>query len=514
MRGSSERPGEGGGDPLPRALIAAALLVLAGWTLWDRWSFARSTPYPTGVDGYWYAVQLRSILEDGALHYDASPLALWLMAPLAALLGPIDGAKLGAALAAAALPLVAYPLGRRVSGERAGGLLAAVLVAASAGSFYVGTEFVKNAIALPIGIGALAALGRALERPGWRSIAGCGALLLATLLSHRLVLCFVLVAAAPPVCLAILRSERGGPRDREGEREGGRAGAWRAAAAGAALLGAALLLALRDGHLFAGLLSGRADWSLPALRLGERALTFRGEVALAGAAGLALLALAAASGRLAALRPEVPLPDRSLAWGPALWAVAIALPWLAVDDPQGLPFRLRLVAFVPLAIAAPALAAALLARVSRTGRMTILMLLCGLALYRPGRYEAPVVRVHPDMAAAVAAAAGRVPAGDRIVSPERHLVFMTTWSTRVEAQLRPDGVPRERRWRLVPMAYMSDGLQRAIGAARVSGAIPAPVSLHRGHPDGLVLMPEVTWEWVLDQLEGPERAHYAAWPTY
>jgi hypothetical protein len=152
-------------DPLPRWLAVAGLAALAAWAFWDRWQFLNGTAYPTGVDGFWYAVQLRSILDGEGLYYPAAPLSLWLMTPLAAASDPVTGAKLGAALAAAALPLTTYPLGRRIGGERAAGLFAAILVATSAGSFYLATEFVKNAVALPIGMGALTTLGWALERP-------------------------------------------------------------------------------------------------------------------------------------------------------------------------------------------------------------------------------------------------------------------------------------------------------------------------------------------------------------
>jgi len=482
------------GDPLTRALALAGLVALVGWTFWSRWQVAAATPYPTGVDGYWYAVQLRSLLEGEGLYYPAAPLSLWLMAPLAAAAGPIAGAKLGAALAGAALPITTYMVGRRVSGERAGGLLAAALVASSAGSLYLGTEFVKNAVALPIGMGALAALGWALERPSPRRLALPAALAIATALSHLLVLGLLLVAGAAPVCLALY--ERGRAR-----------GAWLAAAA----LGlcAALLLASRP-ELVAGLV-GPADWSLPALRVGGRALFLQREVALAGAIGLLALLSAALAPRLWALRPAAPRRDRALAWGPAAWAVAIALPWLAVGDPEGPVFRLRLMAFAPLAVAAPLCASALLARCSPAWRMTILMLVIGAALVRPRGYQAPVVRVHPDLAAAVEAARGRVPPGGVLITPERHIAFMAVWYTRVEARLRPEPVAPERRWRLIPMAYMSEHLARAIDEVREEQPV---ISLHRGHPLGLVLLPEATWRAVLSRLPLAERDHYRRWVTY
>jgi hypothetical protein len=477
-------------DPLPRWLAVAGLAALAAWAFWDRWQFLNGTAYPTGVDGFWYAVQLRSILDGEGLYYPAAPLSLWLMTPLAAASDPVTGAKLGAALAAAALPLTTYPLGRRIGGERAAGLFAAILVATSAGSFYLATEFVKNAVALPIGMGALTTLGWALERPSRGRLALAGLLVAATGLTHGLVLAFVLVAGAAPVAVALV--------DR---------GSFRAAGIGAAVaLVAVSVLAWRASGLLGGLFAADADWSIPALRLGDRVLLFRHEAAIAGLAGLTAIALVFVK----RVGTGAPLRDRSLALGPALWAVFFALPWLDVTDPQGLAFRVRVMAFAPLALAAALALSHAFSRLDRTWRMSALMLCAGLALYRPGRYEAPVVRADPAMAAAVAAA--RVPAGDMIVCPERHLVFMTVWYTGVETRLDPASVPAARRWRLVPMSYMSENLVRAIDEAREAGRIAT--GLHRGNPNGLVLMPEATWDWVLGRLEGGERAWYQRWPTH
>ena len=485
-------------EPLPGWLVAGALGLLAAWTFRDRWQFLTASRFPTGVDGYWYAVQLRSILGGDGLYYPAAPLALWLMAPLAALSDPFTGAKLGAALASAALPVAVYPLGRRIGGSRAAGLLAAVIVATSAGSFYLATEFVKNAVALPIGMAALVAVARALERPGRGRVALAAALVAATGLAHALVLALVLVAAAPP--LAALLVQRGRLRAL-------------AIASASGAVGAGLL-AWWQADLLGGLFSREPDWALPALRLGGRALLFRHEVAVAGAVGLAALVAFALARRIGLFASQLPLRDRAFGLGPAAWAVLFALPWIDASDPDGLAFRVRLLSFAPLALAAPLLAAHALARLDATWRMTVVMLLTGIALYRPGRYEAPVVRADPDLAAAVEAARGRVPAGDTIVSPERHLVFMTVWYTGVETRLDPSSVPAKRRWRLIPMSYMSESLIRAIDEARAAPGVAPPISLHRGNPNGLVLLPEVTWEWLLARLPAPEADAYRRWPVH
>jgi hypothetical protein len=482
-------------DPLPRWLVVGGLAALALWTFWDRWQFLTASRYPTGIDGFWYAVQLRSLLAGDGLYYPAAPLALWLMAPLAAVTDPFTGAKLGAALAAAGLPVAVYPLGRRIGGSRATGLLAAVVVATSAGSFYLATEFVKNAVALPIGMAALVSVARAVEQPGRRRIAVAALLVIATGLAHSLALALVVVAGAPSVAAALV--------------ERGRA---RLAAIGAAALAA--LVAWSTWGRFGGLFSPHADWALPALRLGQRALLFRHEVAIAGAIGLAALVLAALARRVSALASQVPLTDRALGMGAAAWAVLFALPWIDASDPDGLAFRVRLLSFAPLALAAPLLAAHALARLDARWRMTAVMLATGLALYRPGRYEAPVVRADPDLVAAVARAKGQVPAGDLIVTPERQILFMTVWFTGVETRLDPASVPAARRWRLIPMAYMSEAMIRALDEARAAPGVTPPRALHAGNPNGLVLFPESTWEWVLARLPAAEARTYRAWPTH
>jgi hypothetical protein len=66
-----------------------------------------ASPFPLGVDGYFYPIQLRSLLAGHGLAYPDFPLTFWLMAPFAALTDPIVGAKLAAAIYGA---LMAVPM--------------------------------------------------------------------------------------------------------------------------------------------------------------------------------------------------------------------------------------------------------------------------------------------------------------------------------------------------------------------------------------------------------------------
>jgi hypothetical protein len=83
---------------LPKLGVALALAALVVWSFIQRWNVLSASPFPIGVDGYFYPVQLRSLLETGELQYPASPLAFWLLAPFAAATDPMTGAKLGAAV--------------------------------------------------------------------------------------------------------------------------------------------------------------------------------------------------------------------------------------------------------------------------------------------------------------------------------------------------------------------------------------------------------------------------------
>src|SRR5215213_5014387 len=99
-------------------LVAVSLLLLTVHSTWVRYRFLSESPYPVGVDGYYYAVQMRSLLATGTLRFEGLPFAFWLMAPFAAAFGPIAGLKLAAALGCAAIAPGVYLVVRRVSLSR------------------------------------------------------------------------------------------------------------------------------------------------------------------------------------------------------------------------------------------------------------------------------------------------------------------------------------------------------------------------------------------------------------
>jgi hypothetical protein len=90
---------------------------------------------------------------------------------------------------------------------------------------------------------------------------------------------------------------------------------------------------------------------------------------------------------------------------------------------------------------------------------------------------------------------------------------MVAWFSQRPVSLRPEAIPYAQRVRLMPLAFMSPELQQAIDAARAEPSIAPPIGLHPRHRNGLVLVEEPTWDWILARLPGPIRRHYARWPT-
>jgi hypothetical protein len=498
--------GSRGPSARARAAMWLALLALAALSAWWRWEFLAWSPYPLGVDGYYYPVQLRALLEDGSLHYPASPLAFWLMAPLAAWLGPVAGAKLGAAIGGALVAVPAFGLGRRLGGSAAG-LVAAALATTSAGSFYLSVEFVKQGLGVTVGLAALWAIVWALEAPRAERLAVAAVGVIAAVLTHKLAAGLVLGLALPAVIVESVARERAG-------RTVLAIAAAVAVIAGLGALFPERFLGERDAGLVGGLLTSSPRWALPALDAGRRPLWIGHEALVAGVIGLVAAGLLVAGRRWEAVRLEARAADRALAAAVVALGIAIAVPWLDVGDPQGLPFRLRLIAFVPLALGAAVVCGAALAIVMPWWRAAIgVVVAAAVAIAMPRSRSEGVVVTHPAMVEAVSALRGVVPAGDVVIVSERHIAFMVAWYTRDAVRLRPEPVPAARRWRLLPGAFVGAALAEAIAAARAEPSLVAPRGLHPLRADGLVVMPEATWAWIVARLPPGPRAYYEAWRT-
>lgn len=478
-----------------RLAIAIGLVALMTYSAWQRWTALSVSPFPLGVDGYFYPVQVRALLEHGTLQYPASPLTFWFMWPFAAVTDPITGAKLGAAIGPALIVLPAYFVGGRIGRSRGGGFVAAVLASMTASSQYLSTEFVKQGFGLAAALAALWLLLRMLERPTHARVAAFAAGLLATVLAHKLAAAIVIAFALP----AIVEDARGRGNLR------GRRLLYLLVTCVVGLI-VVVILGLVAPQRFvspsdlAKLRLSSAEWSLPALALPRYRLVFGYEAALgAAAAAFAIVTLV--------VRPfdSKQFATRVVAIGAICFALVVALPWLAVDDPQGLGFRLRLAAHVPLALCA-AIAVSLIPRYRDPIAAAFAL---ALALRIPVDRAEGRVLAHPALVSAVMAA--KIPEGKTVVVPERHILFMVAYYTRAPVSLRPELIPHDRRVRMMPLAFigMDSPLDRAIDEARTLE--DPPIGFHARHRNGLVLVTEGTWEWLVERVGKSSR--WARWPT-
>ena len=416
--------------------------------------------------------------------------------------------------------------------SRGAGLVAALLATRSAGSMYLSIEFVKNGLGLTLAITALWVLLRALERPTRARVASVVLAVVLATLAHKMAAALVIAIAIPAVLAQA--AARGQLR--------GRRLIYVLALLAATVLGVIVLglaapqrfLSPADLALVGALFTTDARWTLPALARGDRVLALGHEALLA--LGLALVAAAILATSPGAQRRDAGL--RVVAWSCVTLALLIGLPWLDVSSSQGLAFRLRLAAFVPLALCGAIVAGAGLAvartrfraalvrrggldeltidRHARRAEILAVALALGvLALRTPGTRTDGRVLAHPAMIAATQAVVGRIPAGHTAIIPERHILFMVAWYARVPVSLRPDTVPVARRWRVMPRHFVGfdSELDTALLEVRDRRGVVAPIGVHPLHPNGLVIVAEPTWELVLASLPPALRARWASWPT-
>ncbi len=496
-------------DRIWTAAIAIALVILVAWSAWLHWQTLDVAPFPIGVDGYFYPVQVRSLLDHGALQFPASPLTFWWMAPFAAATDPITGAKLGAALGCALVALPAYAIAAHLTKERGAGLVAAAIASTASTSAYLACEFVKQGIGLTVALTAIWLVLRALATPSRARILGAVAAIVATYLTHKLATAMVLALAMPAV-VEELRAR--------GELRGRRLLYLIGGVVALALVGVILglvaphrFLSASDIALVSTLFGDTAYWDAPALVTPKLTLAFDHEAAIAG--GIAIIAAL-----LLALRVgEQPRGGaKAIAWGFVVLGVLIALPWLDVQDPQGLGFRLRVTAFVPLAITAALVAATAARLLDGWQRHAALFVLAVIVARAPHTRTEGRIVPHPAMVAAVMAAATKIPANTTVIVPERHIMFMTAWYTRAPVSLRAAEIPYGRRVRLLPLSFIGMGspLDQALDAARADAHVAdPPLGLHPRHRNGLVLVTESTWDWLIAWLPAEVRNYWARWRT-
>jgi hypothetical protein len=467
---------------------------------------------------------------------------------------------------------------------RGAGLVAAVLATTSAGSMYMTLEFVKNGIGLTVAMTALWLVLRALETPRRARVIAALVGIAAAVLTHKMAAGIVIGIAIPAALVET--HQRGKLRWRRALPIAVGLGVIGVLVLiGVAM--PRRFLSPADLALLDSTFTTEADWSLPVLgnklRLGYEpvigvvlalvaawallddrgsmrgrllvvgrilqcvgVVMFLGAVAIrsgAVAAGVVVGGVALAVGGSLLRRRAARMLGASTRGGPsgalphshagagrdvAAWcvialAVLIGLPWLDATSAQGLAMRLRVIAFVPMALCA-AIALRILARYLQRmidgkpprAAFGIVIAIAIVAMRASGgpRTEGQVL-THPALISSVQAAVGKIPDGGVAVVQERHIAFMFAWYARVPISMRPEPVAPERRYRVMPLAFiqMGSSLDLELLAARERPELPRVIGLHPLHPNGMVIVPEPTWQAILAQLPAVDRIRLEAWPT-
>lgn len=146
------------------------------------------SPFATGIDGYYYVLQVKNLLQQGSLYLpDSSPVFYLLALPAALGLHPVAAIKLVAALLAT-LPLVAgYYAASRLSGDTRWGVVTACGLALVVSLPYMAIEFLKSLASVSLLLlltGLLANME--IRKAGPARIALLVLVLALTVLCHRL----------------------------------------------------------------------------------------------------------------------------------------------------------------------------------------------------------------------------------------------------------------------------------------------------------------------------------------
>ncbi|MCC6996906.1 MAG: phospholipid carrier-dependent glycosyltransferase [Deltaproteobacteria bacterium] len=486
----------------PAALAVAAVLALVAWAVWARLGLLCADERAVGVDGYYYAVQLRALLEHGQLHYASAPVSLWLMLPFAAGFGVLTGAKVAAAVLTALAAVPGYLVVRRLTRSRAAGVLSAALLATSAQGFFLSTEFVKQGIALTLLLCALAALAAwrdpaAPERSGWRRWLAPGLAVgfaLATAFAHKLAFGLLVIF----MLRALVLAPPAGLRSRAG-----------VIAAGVAV--AALVVAILVSF-------GARDLATVRELLGHAGrMHHRREVWLAAAAAVSLAVTLALTSTSTALPPHT-FVLAILAGPAAIGLFLLVLPF--ATGPNALGPRLRLCAFIPLALCAPVALSRLAARLHlppRIAASALLALALAIVVVTPRRPREGVVRTPPAVLT-LARLATAVPADALIITTERRLAYFITWATRLSAPSHPPApiaLDPARSFRVLPGFAIPRRNRRVPPFERALPAGLAPIiHLDPGAPLAWLAFPEDTYRAFLDSLPPDERASLEPWRSF
>jgi len=104
-------------------------------------------PIMYGIDGPYYLIQVRAILETGTMSYADPPFCLYFFAALTLLFGDSTLAvKIGTALFCALTVFPSYLIGKRLTSSVPAAVMSAIVCSLSPGLIGLSGEFVKNAV--------------------------------------------------------------------------------------------------------------------------------------------------------------------------------------------------------------------------------------------------------------------------------------------------------------------------------------------------------------------------------
>lgn len=201
---------------IPLALLILAAIGARAWLLF-------STPHMPGVNGAYYLVQARSLLEKGALGLPDMPLTFALHAALAKLISWFNGGNISAAivlavkLADAVLPpIAAWPVWwlaavwcERRGQSRTLALVPAGIVVLSSPLLVMVGDLQKNSLAFVWLAGLIAIAAAFLQSPNWKRALALLACLALVGLTHVGVLgSALLFAACLAMSVAVLQNNR------------------------------------------------------------------------------------------------------------------------------------------------------------------------------------------------------------------------------------------------------------------------------------------------------------------
>ncbi|TQV72223.1 hypothetical protein FLL45_18565 [Aliikangiella marina] len=125
-------------------------VVIVSYSVCLFYYLVNITPHPMGMDGYYYLLQHRAIIETGELYVNDAPITFLIVALLSFLFSPVIAVKLVSILALAACLYFCSRIIFELTHNAWWSLLAVLLISTSPNIEFYLTEFIKNGLGLAI----------------------------------------------------------------------------------------------------------------------------------------------------------------------------------------------------------------------------------------------------------------------------------------------------------------------------------------------------------------------------